>query len=208
MATGLAPRGGPGHAPANPQGDAGLFDRPQDYHPTGGFRTCLLQASLPHASWSKAVTAESGARTDMATGPLHESFGTGERGVLAPSLAPVPGGLLAERIRRRRNRTFGNIMALRSPGHPEINDRAMEAKEPNQRTETATTVMRAVEMLELIAQGRIALPDLVSRLGNFKTSTYRIATTLVDAGLLEASGRSGYRIGRRLSELGSAYRGD
>lgn len=97
------------------------------------------------------------------------------------------------------------LSGLRGEPHPETMATAMDSPETRTRSDAAQSVTRAIDILELIAEGTISLPELTARVGLSKTTTYRLVSTLVQRGLVETSGRSGYRIGRRLHELGSAF---
>lgn len=70
---------------------------------------------------------------------------------------------------------------------------------------TTQTVARAINILVAVADGPILLVELAERLGLSTTTCYRLAKTLVDHGMMTTSGRSGYRLGYRISELGAAY---
>lgn len=76
-----------------------------------------------------------------------------------------------------------------------------EDAEPNQRLGGTQAVMRAVDILIAVADGPISLPDLVARTGISKPTCHRIATALVERGLLLNPGRSGYRLGPMVREL-------
>ena len=83
----------------------------------------------------------------------------------------------------------------------------MERKEDSgPRGDGTQSLSRAIDLLEIVAEGPISLPDLTARLGLSKATVYRLATKLAERGLLSAEGRTGYRIGPRLAELGRAHR--
>jgi hypothetical protein len=71
----------------------------------------------------------------------------------------------------------------------------------DQRTGGTQAVMRAVDILMAVAEGPILLPDLVAKTGIPKPTCHRIARALAERGLLQTSGRSGYRIGPVLKNL-------
>ena len=71
----------------------------------------------------------------------------------------------------------------------------------------APAVTRAAAILDLLAErpaSDTALSDLARGLGLPKSSVANICGALVEAGLARRSG-SGFRLGRRLAELGGAY---
>lgn len=82
----------------------------------------------------------------------------------------------------------------------------VEDNSDNGRSDGAQSLSRAIDILEIVAEGPISLPDLTARMGLSKTTVYRLATKLVERGLLSATGRTGYRIGVRLRDLGQSYR--
>ena len=93
---------------------------------------------------------------------------------------------------------------LRERHHPEIAVREMEDGEAGntQRASGTQAVMRAIDILVAVGDGPISLPDLVARVNIPKPTCHRIATALAERGLLSTSGRSGYRLGPLLRELG------
>ena len=66
------------------------------------------------------------------------------------------------------------------------------------------TLTRALDILDAIAERPMMLPELAIRVGLSTTTCYRLASALVARGLLASSGRSGYSLGGRVGELGSA----
>jgi IclR family transcriptional regulator, blcABC operon repressor len=71
----------------------------------------------------------------------------------------------------------------------------------------APAVTRAAAILDVLAERPAAdtpLSDLARRLGLPKSSVANICGALLEAGLVRRSG-SGFRLGRRLAELGGAY---
>ena len=93
---------------------------------------------------------------------------------------------------------------LRERDHPEIAVREMEDEEAGktQRASGTQAVMRAIDILVAVGDGPISLPDLVARVNIPKPTCHRIATALAERGLLSTSGRSGYRLGPLLRDLG------
>jgi len=68
--------------------------------------------------------------------------------------------------------------------------------------ETAQTVLRALALLEAVAEGVHDLEGLRARVGLSRSTAHRLLSTLVRAGYLRHSPRAGYRLGPRLIELG------
>ncbi len=64
------------------------------------------------------------------------------------------------------------------------------------------TLLRGLDVLELVADGPITLNDLASRTGLTKTTTHRLAAALVERGYLSFVAREGYNLGPKLLELG------
>ncbi len=74
--------------------------------------------------------------------------------------------------------------------------------------ETAQTVLRALALLEAVAEGVHDLEGLSAHVGLTRSTAHRLLTTLVRAGYLRHSPREGYRLGPKLIELGfRAYAG-
>lgn len=86
----------------------------------------------------------------------------------------------------------------------------MEEADPNGGREAAArlsgtqSVARAMDILDAIAERPMMLPELALRVGLSTTTCYRLANALVKRGMLSAAGRSGYRLGERIGELGDA----
>jgi len=102
-------------------------------------------------------------------------------------------------------------IALRSTDRPAKagfrmdEDDQIEAVE-GPRTTGAQSIMRAIDILDAVAAaGTIMLPDLVKAVGLNEKTCYRLASALVERGLLSTSGRKGFRLGYRAAELGAAY---
>jgi DNA-binding IclR family transcriptional regulator len=71
------------------------------------------------------------------------------------------------------------------------------------RTQTvAQTLVRGIELLAVIARGSRNLPELAEAVGLTKSTTHRLAATLVEHRLLNFAPRVGYSLGPRLMELG------
>lgn len=68
------------------------------------------------------------------------------------------------------------------------------------------TLMRGLDVLEALVDEQLTVGDLAERVGLNKSTTYRLASALVDRGYLAATPRAGYRLGPKLLALGSAAR--
>lgn len=66
-------------------------------------------------------------------------------------------------------------------------------------------VARALDILEAIAERPMSLSDLADRVSISAPTCYRIAKAMADRGLLSTSGRSGFTLGPKAAELGTAY---
>ena len=64
------------------------------------------------------------------------------------------------------------------------------------------TLLRGLDVLDAVAQGPISLADLAEQLGLTRSTTYRLATALVDRRMLVLRPREGYTLGPKLLELG------
>ena len=78
-----------------------------------------------------------------------------------------------------------------------------EAAEPRLGSQTLT---RGLDVIELVADGPIALGELADRLGLTRSTTHRLASALVDRRYLRFVPRSGYSLGPKLLELGFRVR--
>jgi DNA-binding IclR family transcriptional regulator len=67
---------------------------------------------------------------------------------------------------------------------------------------TSSSLLRALDMLDVAASGPIALAELAARLHLTRSTAYRIASALVERGLLKHNSRKGYQLGPRLLALG------
>ncbi len=65
------------------------------------------------------------------------------------------------------------------------------------------TLLRGLDILEAVGRGPLLLDALAAELGLTKSTTHRLATTLVERGYLSSAPRAGYRLGPRLLDLGS-----
>ncbi|MCC2978299.1 IclR family transcriptional regulator [Sphingomonas sp. PL-96] len=64
------------------------------------------------------------------------------------------------------------------------------------------TLLRGLDVIEAVGEAPVALAELSERLGLAKSTTYRLATALVDRGYLAFTPRLGYRLGPKLLALG------
>jgi DNA-binding IclR family transcriptional regulator len=70
------------------------------------------------------------------------------------------------------------------------------------------TLLRGLDVIELVAQGPIALGDLADGLGLTRSTTHRLASALVERRYLTFVPRTGYNLGPKLLELGLRVRND
>jgi DNA-binding IclR family transcriptional regulator len=68
------------------------------------------------------------------------------------------------------------------------------------------TLFRGLDVIEVVAEGPIALGDLADRLGLTRSTTHRLASALADRRYLTFVPRSGYSLGPKLLELGFRVR--
>ncbi|MEN3336985.1 MAG: hypothetical protein V7647_661 [Acidobacteriota bacterium] len=74
-----------------------------------------------------------------------------------------------------------------------------------ERPDANLSLTRAIDLLEVVAaEGRVSLPRLVALLELPRSTVHRLATALVERGLLETSPRAGYSIGQGLRALAGA----
>lgn len=66
----------------------------------------------------------------------------------------------------------------------------------------AQTLMRGLDVLDVVADGPLALASLSARLGLTRSTTHRLASALVERGFLSFRAREGYSLGPKLLELG------
>jgi DNA-binding IclR family transcriptional regulator len=91
-----------------------------------------------------------------------------------------------------------------------VNDTGAGRETSEGRESASRSVLRALNIFEhLLARDRPAtVGELVSSLGIPKSSAYELVRTLTDKGYLERGAAPGaYGLGRKLYELGMAYRG-
>jgi DNA-binding IclR family transcriptional regulator len=65
------------------------------------------------------------------------------------------------------------------------------------------TLVRGLDVLEVVAAGPLALPALAHRLGLARSTAHRLATALLERRYLTLVPRQGYGLGPKLLELGS-----
>jgi DNA-binding IclR family transcriptional regulator len=68
------------------------------------------------------------------------------------------------------------------------------------------TLLRGLDVIEMVAAGATTLGDLADRLGLTRSTTHRLASALVDRRYLTFIPRSGYSLGPKLLELGFQVR--
>jgi DNA-binding IclR family transcriptional regulator len=64
------------------------------------------------------------------------------------------------------------------------------------------TLMRGLDVIEAVAGGASTLTPLATQLGLSRSTTHRLAASLVERGYLAFTPRSGYRLGAKLLQLG------
>ncbi|MBO9545136.1 IclR family transcriptional regulator [Caulobacter sp.] len=72
-----------------------------------------------------------------------------------------------------------------------------------ERTDVSRSLMRALDILDAVSTGPISLVDITTRLGLTRSTAYRLASALVDRGLLRHDPRKGYQLGPRILTLGA-----
>lgn len=68
------------------------------------------------------------------------------------------------------------------------------------------TLLRGLDVIDVVAAGPIRLDDLASRLGLTRSTTHRLASALIHRRYLSFAPESGYSLGPRLLELGFRVR--
>ena len=87
--------------------------------------------------------------------------------------------------------------------HEPVGAAAPESAEPRLGSQT---LIRGLDVIELVADGPITLGELADRLGLTRSTTHRLASALVDRRYLRFVPRSGYSLGPKLLELGFRVR--
>jgi len=85
-------------------------------------------------------------------------------------------------------------------------DRSIANTKPMEST-SSKTLLRGLDVIEALSDGPLSLADLAQRLSLTRSTTHRLATTLVERGYLAPGVRSGYRLGPKLLELGFRAQG-
>ncbi len=65
------------------------------------------------------------------------------------------------------------------------------------------TLMRGLDVIEAVGLEVLGLPEIAERLSLTKSTAHRLASALVERGYLAFTPRAGYRLGRKLLELGA-----
>ncbi|WP_076068866.1 IclR family transcriptional regulator [Sphingomonas montana] len=86
----------------------------------------------------------------------------------------------------------------------DIDDGALPGSDkPGPKIQTGSqTLLRGLDVLDMVSEGPIPLPELAARLGLTRSTTHRLANALVDRRYLGFVPRLGYRLGPKLLELG------
>jgi len=66
----------------------------------------------------------------------------------------------------------------------------------------SSSLLRALDVLDVVSAGPTALADLAERLSLTRSTAYRLAAALADRGLLRHNSRKGYQLGPRILALG------
>lgn len=84
--------------------------------------------------------------------------------------------------------------------------RVMEQGSPVSARLGSQTLFRGLDVIEVVAEGAIALGELADRLGLTRSTTHRLASALVDRRYLAFIPGTGYSLGPKLLELGYKVR--
>lgn len=76
------------------------------------------------------------------------------------------------------------------------------AAQPSSGVSGSQTLMRGLDVIEAVAQGASTLTPLAAHLGLSRSTTHRLASSLVERGYLAFTPRAGYRLGAKLLKLG------
>jgi DNA-binding IclR family transcriptional regulator len=79
---------------------------------------------------------------------------------------------------------------------------AADVKEKGRGLAGTQTLVRGLEVIDAVAQGVLTLSELADRIGLTRSTTHRLAGTLVEHRYLNFQRGSGYSLGPRLLELG------
>lgn len=83
---------------------------------------------------------------------------------------------------------------------------ASEAPSPARARLGSQTLLRGLDVIDVVAAGPIKLGDLATRLGLTRSTTHRLASALTDRRYLSFVPHSGYSLGPKLLELGFRVR--
>src|SRR5487761_407193 len=81
-----------------------------------------------------------------------------------------------------------------------------EARSPDRGRLGSQTLLRGLDVIDVVAAGPIKLGDLAARLGLTRSTTHRLASALTDRRYLSFVPHSGYSLGPKLLELGFRVR--
>lgn len=79
-------------------------------------------------------------------------------------------------------------------------------KEPQRIRLGSQTLLRGLDVIDVVAEGPVKLADLAARLGLTRSTTHRLASALTDRRYLSFEPHSGYSLGPKLLELGFRVR--
>lgn len=77
-----------------------------------------------------------------------------------------------------------------------------QAEVPGKVQAGSQTLLRGLDVIDVVAEGPISLAELAARLGLTRSTTHRLASALVDRRYLTFAARQGYQLGPKLLELG------
>lgn len=96
---------------------------------------------------------------------------------------------------------------MRSTRHAGRHEQAAaRAEEPQRARLGSQTLLRGLDLIDVVAEGPIKLGDLAARLGLTRSTTHRLASALTDRRYLSFVPHSGYSLGPKLLELGYRVR--
>jgi len=84
--------------------------------------------------------------------------------------------------------------------------KTIDARKSASGRQGSQTLFRGLNVVEVVADGSIALPELATRLGLTRSTTHRLASALVERRYLAFVPGSGYSLGPKLLELGYKVR--
>lgn len=83
---------------------------------------------------------------------------------------------------------------------------AQRGEDPRRARLGSQTLLRGLDVIDVVAEGPIKLGDLAARLGLTRSTTHRLAAALTDRRYLSFVPHSGYSLGPKLLELGFRVR--